>query len=80
MQTEKGSLAADVKALQNEKYEMIFRVFRDYCKVITSVTFWGVADNRTCLDHYPVPGRKNYPLLFDTKLKPKEAFYKVVNF
>jgi endo-1,4-beta-xylanase len=77
---ESDSLTAQQSALQTEKYEMIFRVFREYSKVITGVTFWGVADNRTWLDHYPVPGRKNYPLLFDTDKKPKEAFYKVVSF
>jgi endo-1,4-beta-xylanase len=48
--------------------------------VITGVTFWGISDRRTWLDDYPVPGRKNYPLLFDEKLQPKKAYWEVVKF
>jgi beta-galactosidase len=66
--------------LQVEKYDMIFRVFRDYRKVITGVTFWGVADHRSWLNNYPVRGRKNYPLLFDRNLNPKKSYFKVVDF
>ena len=63
-----------------EQYDMIFRVFRDYRKVITGVTFWNISDRRSWLDNFPVRGRKNYPLLFDKDLQPKKAFWKVVNF
>ena len=59
---------------------MFFRVFRDYKKVLTGVTFWNVSDKYSWLDTYPVAGRKNYPLLFDQNLKPKKAFQEVVNF
>jgi endo-1,4-beta-xylanase len=65
---------------QNSQYQRIFKIFRDYRKVITGVTFWNVSDRNTWLDHYPVNGRKNYPLLFDTGLKPKKAFWEVVQF
>jgi endo-1,4-beta-xylanase len=65
---------------QAEKYEMIFRVFRDYKNVITGITFWNISDRNSWLDNFPVKGRKNYPLLFDQNLKPKKAYWKVVNF
>jgi endo-1,4-beta-xylanase len=65
---------------QMEKYEMVFRVFRDYKNVITGVTFWNVTDKHSWLDNFPVKGRKNYPLLFDQNLKPKKAYWKVANF
>ena len=64
---------------QTEVYGKIFEVFRSYKDSITGVTFWGVADDRTWLDYYPVRGRKNYPLLFDVNHQPKEAFWRVVN-
>jgi GH35 family endo-1,4-beta-xylanase len=64
---------------QLEKYKMVFRVFRDYKNVISGVTFWNVSDNRSWLDNFPVRGRKNYPLLFDENLKPKKAYWEVVN-
>ena len=61
-------------------YKMIFRVFREYRDLITSVTFWNVADKDTWLNHYPVEGRKNYPLLFDSELSRKPAYRAVTDF
>ena len=61
-------------------YQMCFEVFRAKKDKISGVTFWGAADNHTWLDNFPVKNRKNYPLLFDTRLQPKKAFSQVVNF
>lgn len=63
--------------LQRLRYEEIFRLFLEYAGVIDSVTFWGVADDYTWLDHFPVPGRKNWPFLFDEQRQPKAAFWSV---
>jgi endo-1,4-beta-xylanase len=71
---------AEREKKQIEKYEMIFRVFREYRHIITGVTFWNVSDKSSWLDNFPVKGRKNYPLLFDQNLKPKKAYWVVVNF
>lgn len=61
-------------------YEEYFKILREYKDVIESVTFWGVADDYTWLDNFPVRGRKNWPLLFDTNHQPKEAFFRVTQF
>jgi endo-1,4-beta-xylanase len=45
---------------------------------VTSVTFWGVADNHTWLNTWPV-NRTNRPLLFDLAGNPKWAFWTVVD-
>lgn len=71
---------AEREKKQIEKYEMVFRVLRDCRKVITGVTFWNVSDKSSWLDNFPVRGRKNYPLLFDQNLKPKKAYWKIVDF
>jgi endo-1,4-beta-xylanase len=71
---------AEREKKQVEKYKMVFRVFRDYKSVITGVTFWNVSDKSSWLDNFPVRGRKNYPLLFDQNLKPKKAYWEVINF
>ena len=71
---------AERELKQAEKYEMIFRVFRDYKNVITGITFWNISDKSSWLDNFPVKGRKNYPLLFDQNLKPKKAFLEVIKF
>lgn len=77
---ESDAYTAELEARQVEKYKMVFNVFRKYKNVITNVTFWNISDRRTWLDGYPVPGRKNYPLLFDTQLKPKKAYWSVIKF
>ncbi len=63
-----------------DKYNEIFSIFREYHENITGVTFWSVSDRTTWLNYYPVRGRQNYPMLFDTLLKPKKAFWEVVDF
>lgn len=61
-----------------DDYEALFRLFLKHRDKITRVTFWGVDDGQSWLNGWPVPGRTNYPLLFDRSFKPKPAFYKVV--
>ncbi len=79
-QGESDQLTAELEQKQIEKYRMAFETFRKFKNVITGVTFWNVSDKRTWLDHYPVEGRKNYPLLFDQNLKPKKAYWEVIKF
>ncbi|HTI89472.1 MAG TPA: endo-1,4-beta-xylanase [Puia sp.] len=61
-----------------DSYAQLFRLFLKYKDKIGRVTFWGVDDGQSWLNGFPVRGRTNYPLLFDRKLKPKPAFYKVI--
>jgi endo-1,4-beta-xylanase len=65
---------------QADQYKNVFSVFRGYKGTINGVTFWNVTDKHTWLDQYPVPGRKNYPLLFDTAGQPKKAYWEVAKF
>jgi endo-1,4-beta-xylanase len=62
-----------------KRYGEIFAVFRRYHDVIDRVTFWGVGDRESWLNGWPIPGRSNYPLLFDRGYAPKTAFEVVVN-
>jgi endo-1,4-beta-xylanase len=59
-------------------YADLFKLFLKYRENIDRVTFWGVNDGQSWLNGWPVPGRTNYPLLFDREFKPKPAFYKVI--
>jgi len=45
---------------------------------VTSISTWGIADNHTWLNSFPVT-RTNHPLLFDTVRNPKAAFWAVVD-
>jgi len=42
------------------------------------VLIWGIADGHSWLNNHPVSGRTDYPLLFDRKHEPKEAFDKLI--
>ncbi len=65
---------------QADQYDMIFDVFRQYKDIIGNVTFWCLSDGNTWLDVRWNSVGKNFPLLFDPELKPKEAYYRVTQF
>jgi len=59
---------------QGQRYGEIFGIFREYRAVLDAVTLWGVADDATWLDNFPVRARKDWPLLFDVHHGEKPAF------
>jgi endo-1,4-beta-xylanase len=77
---ESDAFTPDLQQRQADQYKKVFTIFRQQARALNGVTFWNITDRNTWLDNYPVPGRKNYPLLFDTNGAPKRAFYEVVNF
>jgi len=71
----------EIEDQQIAQYTMVFKVFRQHRDVLSGVTFWNISDKYTWLDQTPsAKGKKNYPLLFDSNLKPKKVFFKVVDF
>ncbi|MCI8307449.1 MAG: endo-1,4-beta-xylanase [Lachnospiraceae bacterium] len=80
---DRSSMDKPTKELEEKHaklYGDYFALFREYKDYIDSVTLWGAADSYTWLDYFPVHNRKNWPLLFDVDGKPKEAFYRVMDF
>lgn len=73
-----NGLPDSVQQVLANDYEALFNLFLKYKGTVTRVTFWGVDDGQSWLNGWPVPGRTNYPLLFDRDFKPKPAFYKVI--
>lgn len=63
---------------QAERYGQMFQLFKEYRDCISSVTFWGAADDYTWLDHFPVKGRKNWPFPFDEEHRPKQAYWEII--
>jgi endo-1,4-beta-xylanase len=70
----------DLLKQQAAVYKECFRVFREYKDVIDAVTLWGVADDTSWLNNFPVRDRKSWPLLFDENHEPKDAFWEIVDF
>jgi endo-1,4-beta-xylanase len=61
-----------------ERYADLFSVFVARRDSVTRVTFWGVTDDNSWLNTWPVKGRTAYPLLFDRSGHPKPAFGAVI--
>ena len=74
----KNGLPDSVQQTLTKSYTDLFKLFVKYKKDISRVTFWGVNDGQSWLNNWPIPGRTNYPLLFDREFNPKPAFYKVI--
>lgn len=60
------------------RYKDIFKLFKKHSDKISRVTFWGVNDNSSWLNNWPIRNRTNYPLLFDRNYEPKAAYYSVL--
>jgi len=72
------SLPDSMQVALARRYADLFRVFYRHRDVISRVTFWGVTDRDSWKNNWPVPGRTNYPLVFDRRGLPKPAFDSVV--
>jgi endo-1,4-beta-xylanase len=57
------------------RYADVFALFLKHG--VGRVTFWGVTDKGSWLHDFPIPGRVNYPLLWDRDGKEKPAFFAV---
>jgi len=62
---------ADVQEKWNKRMLDMFGLFLKYEDVIDRVTVWGVTDNGTWLNGFPIRGRMDYPMLFDRNNKRK---------
>lgn len=71
-------LPADIQQLLANRYEELFRIFYNKKDKIARVTCWGVHDSMSWKNDYPIPGRTNYPLLWDRNYKPKPAFNSIL--
>ena len=61
------------------RYAELFSIFYKKRDKISRVTLWGLHDGMSWKNDYPIPGRTNYPSLWDRQRKPKPALYSVLN-
>lgn len=71
------SLEAD-QAL-NQRYIDLFNLFIKHSEKIGRVTFWGVTDDNSWKNNWPIFGRSDYPLLFDRDYQPKAAVNSLID-
>ena len=73
-----NNIPPSVLAEQGWLYKQYFDVFRQLRGKLSAVTFWGMADDDTWLDSFPVT-RTDYPLPFDMELQAKPAYWGIVD-
>ncbi len=73
-----NNIPPSVLAEQGWLYKLYFDAFRHLAGKISAVTFWGMADDDTWLDGFPV-ARTDYPLPFDMQLQAKPAYWGIVD-
>ncbi len=73
-----SNVPASVLATQGWLYAQYFEAFRHLRGKVSAVTFWGMADDDTWLDSFPIV-RTDYPLPFDMGLQAKPAYWGVVD-
>lgn len=79
-ETDRSEFTSAMNDKQAAQYKMLFDVFRKHKGTLTGVTFWNLSDKYSWLDSFPVPNRKDFPLLFDQNYQAKKAFAEVVKF
>ncbi len=73
-----GSVPKYLLDEQGWLYKDYFDLFRRLHGVIDAVTFWGMADDDTWLDSFPID-RLDAPLPFNTDLQAKPAYWGIVD-
>jgi endo-1,4-beta-xylanase len=73
-----GKVPDSLIAEQGWLYEKYFTVFRRLKGKLDAVTIWGIGDDNTWLDSFPI-SRLDLPLPFDTRLQAKPAYWGIVD-
>jgi len=74
----KDGLPKDMEEKLALRWESIFKIFIKHRDKIERVTTWGISDDGSWLNNFPIRGRTNYALLFDRKHQPHEAYNKLL--
>jgi len=74
----RDGLPPEVERQVTARWAELFHLLYAKRDKLDRVTLWGVHDGLSWRNDYPVPGRTNYPLLFDRSGAPKPAFDAVI--
>lgn len=71
-------IPTDVNNRLAKRYSDLFKLFSEYSSSISRVTLWGLTDGDSWLNNWPMPGRTNYPLLFDREYNVKPEIIEAI--
>ncbi len=75
----KNGLPKEIEEKLAKRWEAIFKMFIKNREHIDRVTTWGVSDDVSWLNDFPIKGRTDYPLLFDRKRAPRDAYFRLID-
>jgi len=71
-------LPEDIEREFTERYGELLRIFLTHRDKISRVTFWGVHDEQSWKNNWPMAGRTDYALLFDRNNEPKAVVDEII--
>ncbi len=74
-----NGLPDSLQSLLANRYKELFKIFYKRRAKIARVTLWGVHDGMNWKNDYPIPGRTNYPLVWNRNHLPKPALSAVLS-
>ena len=74
-----AGLPKHVEQQLSDRYAQLFEIFYDRRDKIDRVTLWGVHDDMSWKNGYPIPNRTNYPLLYNRHKQAKPAVAAILN-
>ncbi|GHV55566.1 beta-xylanase [Bacteroidia bacterium] len=67
-----------IAQLQSNRYIELFNLFLKHQDIIERVTLWGITDSYSRKNDAPIPGRTDYPLLFDRNYQAKPVVKELI--
>lgn len=74
----RDGLPEDVSREWNARMDSVMSILLRHSDVVSRVSAWGVDDGMSWKNDWPIPGRKEYPLLFDRDYNMKPFLEKYV--
>lgn len=71
-------LSKEAEQLFRERYLAFFSLYYKYRDHIDRVCTWGITDNSSWLNDWPIKGRTNYSLLFDRHYRAKAVVADII--
>ncbi len=72
-------LPDSIASVFHSRHQEFFNLFIKHTDKISRFTAWGVTDNSSWKNNWPIRGRTNYPLLFDRDYQPKPIVEELIS-
>ena len=74
-----NGLPKDKQKELDKRWTDLFKIYYKHRAQIGRITVWGVCDENSWLNGWPIAGRTNYPLLFDRNYEAKPIVNEIIN-